>query len=109
MRLRASPRIIPTTGRYFRVDLAEVLERAAAERVEKRKAEADAIEARARKRDTFTSRPLPSCDHEERGHAPACFACTSAARAAEEPTFHEHGRSDVLALVARVRELEEEI
>ena len=63
----------------------------------------DAIEARARKRDSFTARPLPRCDHEERGHAPACFSCVSAARTAEGPTFHTHGRNDVLALVVALR------
>lgn len=52
---------------------------------------------------------LPSCDHPERGHAPACHDCERAALQEEianrKPTFATHGRQDAHALVAEVRRL----
>ncbi len=53
--------------------------------------------------------PLLSCDHPDRGHAPACHDCERAALQEEianrKPTFATHGRQDVHALVTEVRRL----
>jgi len=61
----------------------------------------DTIEARAKR--CAADVPLPECECEKRGHAPCCYDCYLAYRAAVGPTFEELGRGDALALVAAVR------
>ena len=64
----------------------------------------DAIESRAKR--CASDVPLPECECEKRGHAPCCYDCYLAYRAAVGPTFEECGRGDVLALVALARAAE---